>query len=737
MNRGSGRISGDPGAGITVSPYRILSIAALLGMVCVVLSTWVALHQPWLGLDLSVDEKHEGIFVESVQARSPSILILTPGDSILSIRSISGLPFLFEAADLVEDPDVFPTFHGYNSFLDRQGILAGILREQVVELSLADGRKVRLQPADGRPWSSMPLKFWLINAMGVMIFMIGAAVWSVRRHNVAVRMFFFSGVGLLITATSLAIIVSREIALDPVLLGMLRELYHTGNSIFAIFGLGLLFHHPGVLNSFPFTRVVAVLVSFFELNEHFQWMDLPVHTTLVQPVIYFMIAASVGALQWQRWKGRPVERAALKWFMISFLGFIGFGIFSYFVPAVLMGRTMLPIAVWLGSITLTFVGLAMGILRYRLFDIDRWWLGFWLWFLAGFSVLAVDAALALTIVSNPSVALVIALILVGWLYFPARQWVWSRLYRRQENRLERHLPALLAGLVGAGSVKDKIWIRALKEVFLPLSDRSLEDQIEAPRLENHGEIMLVPTLDGTGKIELHFADRGSRLFSPRDVKLAKTLYDVARNTEDRLTVYNRGVEEERERIMRDLHDEVGGRLLSLVHLSKTPRAMLLARNALKALRDIIYSINPVEEVSIEEALAAWRYEYIQRCEDAGVVLHWDNGTRNALQLLTSRQLVNLSRVLFEASTNAFVHALPNNIWVSWDGDDRKLVGIVRNDGRIPQQGSFIFGKGIRNMERRMGELGGLCSWEALPAEGVFEVRLTIPVGDEQRGKANA
>ncbi|MDT8285455.1 MAG: PDZ domain-containing protein, partial [Thermovirgaceae bacterium] len=230
MNGGSERISGDPGAGITVSPYRILSIAALLGMVCVVLSTWVALHQPWLGVDLRLDEGQPGVVVEGVHEGSPADLILTPGDAIISIRSTSGFPYTFETADLVEDPDVFPTFREYNLFLERQEIVAGILREPVVELNLADGRKIRLQPAAARPWSSMPLESWLLNAMGVTIFLISAAVWSVRRRNTAVRMFLFSGVGLLITGTSLAIIVSKEIAFDPVLTWTLREIYHAGNN---------------------------------------------------------------------------------------------------------------------------------------------------------------------------------------------------------------------------------------------------------------------------------------------------------------------------------------------------------------------------------------------------------------------------------------------------------------------------------------------------------------------------
>ena len=719
----------DTGADIRESPYLILSVAALLALACVALSVMVASNQPWLGLKLQVDKRHSGVFVESVQAGSPADLILSPGDSILSIRSPPDSPFIFEPSDLVEDPDVFPTFEKYNAFLARQGILAGILNGPLVELTLADGRNVRVQPARARPLSSLPVDFWLLNAMGIIVFLIGAGVWSVRRESVPVRMFFCSGLGFLITGTTIAIIISREIALDPALLTIIRGLYHLGNNIFSTFGIGLLFHYPSLLGSFPMTRVIAVLTSFFFLNEQFQWTDIPGHTIFIQPVLYFIIGATVGVLQWRRSKGRPVDRAALKWFMIAFFGCIGFAFIIYFIPALFTGKTVVPISVGLGSVALMYIGLALGILRYRLFDIDRWWFGFWLWFLAGASVMAIDGILAFTVIRNRPAALAVAVILVGWLYFPVRQWVWGRLYRSPENRLERSLPTLLAGLVDTGRAGEEAWHNTLKDMFLPLSVRHLEGPLTAPGLEKHGEIMLVPTLDGASGIELSLADRGSRLFHSSDVALAKTLHEVARNTEDRLTVYNRGVKEERERIMRDLHDEVGGRLLSLVHTTNTPRHTLLARDALKALRDIIYSINPAEEVTIEAALATWRYEFLQRCEDAGVVLHWDSGILKGDRLMTPRQMVDLSRVLFEATTNAFVHASPDNIWVSWAGGDHQLACILRNDGTIPEPGGIHFGKGIRNMEMRVGELGGQYRCETLPEERLFEVRMAIPLAD--------
>ncbi len=715
---------------ISRAPYRILFAASFLSLVFFSSSTWIASHQPWLGISLEVQENLNGALVKNVKRHSPAELILSQGDNILSLQAVVGPPVEIQPSDLVEDPDIFPTFGEYNAFLSRQRTLASILREPVVKLNLEDGREIRLQPALLRPVSSLPVQFWLLNAIGIIIFMIGAGVLSVRPIDIAPRLFFGSGMGLLISTSSIAVIVSREIALDPGLLLMMRAMYHTGNSIYTIFGIGLLYFYPSRLGSFPLTRLTALLVSFFWLNERFEWMDFPGHTTFIQPMIYFAIGVTIGLLQWRKTRGHPVDRAALKWFLVSYLGFVGIGWFIYFVLSLIHGRTVVPISAGLGAIMFMYIGLALGILKYRLFDIDRWWFNIWLWFFAGASILAVDGLLAFTLALKPSISLALALILVGWLYFPVRQWIWGRVYRKSAISLEHSLPAIVTGIVNTGRSSDAAWEKVLKEVFKPLSFNKLSEQISATKLEKHGEVMLIPAISGKGTIELGFADNGNRLFSPADIHLAGEIRKIARQTEDRLAAYNRGVDEERERIMRDLHDDIGGRLLSLVHLAKSKREKTLTRETLKALRDITYSIGPDRSVSVGEALANWRYEMRERCDGARVSLHWESDTVEDDRPMTPRQLTNISRVLSEAVSNAFSHAGSKNIWIRWEQEDGSISGYIRNDGKVPENSAIIYGKGIKNMKRRISDLGGSFNHETRPEDGLFEVRFSVPFHTE-------
>ena len=60
------------------------------------------------------------------------------------------------------------------------------------------------------------------------------------------------------------------------------------------------------------------------------------------------------------------------------------------------------------------VGLAVGILRYRLFDIEFWWLKSLLWLLGGCLVAAIDLSVTALFQLSDSYALGISVIIAGF-----------------------------------------------------------------------------------------------------------------------------------------------------------------------------------------------------------------------------------------------------------------------------------------------------------------------------------
>jgi len=713
-------------------PFFLLGLALLAGLAVIAVSVRVSMDAPWLGARLRSGPELRGALVTAVDAGGPSATILTPDDVVLRIRTADGRALALEPADLEPDPDVFPSFAALNRFLVRQGSLVALLRASVVILDLEDGRSVRVQPALRRPVSALPAAFWTVNLIGLTAYLIGFAVWSARGNGRAPRMLLGTGVAVLVMTASASVVTCRELAMDPARLRAVQALYHAGNDLFTVFGIALLASFPDRLTRFSPAPLLAGLVLPFWLNERFQWTELPGHTVLFQVPLYFLVAFLVALAQWRRIRHRPADRAAFRWFLLSLFGCVGVSAVIYFVPMVWLGRGVVPIGAGFGVLLIQYFGLALGVLRYRLFDLDRWWFEIWIWFLTGAALLAVDLGLAFFVSLSSPAALILSLLIVGWVYFPARQWLWNRLFRSSRRVVEEVLPGLVAGLLDRRLRKDDALRGALKDFFRPVSIVPSARSAAGAAVLDEGEALFVPSLEG-GAFELRYADRGARLFCPADARTADALLEIARRSEDRLRAYERGAREEQERIMRDLHDDVGGRLLSIVHAAPTPKLADLGRDALKSLRDIIYSLSPDEQITLDEALGKWRYECRRRCEQAGVRLEWTASVSGPPRLLSPRQWVNLSRVLHEAVSNAFAHAEPSRLCVDWRLEGGELAGCIRNDGRMPGAAEGRRGKGLRNMEQRMREIGGSCLHSPAAPGRDYEIRFRVPLGARRRG----
>jgi signal transduction histidine kinase len=186
------------------------------------------------------------------------------------------------------------------------------------------------------------------------------------------------------------------------------------------------------------------------------------------------------------------------------------------------------------------------------------------------------------------------------------------------------------------------------------------------------------------------------------------------------------VAEERERIYRDLHDDVGAKLLSLVYRSATPDDADLARSALQDLRDVV-SRTGADSFDLEEVVADWRAECERRLADAGIALDWQQAGDFDRLRLTQPQALNLGRILREAVSNVIRHAGAGQVMVSLERRDGHLSLAVRDDGRGCDGGpEQRLGRGVRNMEMRATRLGGSLRRGNAAPRGC-EIEVTVPV----------
>lgn len=184
------------------------------------------------------------------------------------------------------------------------------------------------------------------------------------------------------------------------------------------------------------------------------------------------------------------------------------------------------------------------------------------------------------------------------------------------------------------------------------------------------------------------------------------------------------VAEERERIYRDLHDDVGAKLLSLVYRAATPAAADLARSALQDLRDVV-SRTGADSFELEEVVADWRAECEKRLTEAGLELAWRQSGDLAGPRLSQPQALNLGRILREAVSNIIRHAEARRVTVELSHDGGRLSLAVGDDG-IGCVGERRPGRGIRNMETRAARLGGTLTRESTAPTGC-RVTVTMPL----------
>ncbi|NOJ40210.1 histidine kinase [Bradyrhizobium sp. WSM 1791] len=203
---------------------------------------------------------------------------------------------------------------------------------------------------------------------------------------------------------------------------------------------------------------------------------------------------------------------------------------------------------------------------------------------------------------------------------------------------------------------------------------------------------------------------------------------------------------ERTRLMRDLHDGLGGQLVSIVALSERGNGSAeisdAARAALKDLRLVIDSMDDIGG-DLMLALGSWRERAMAQLRPHDIALDWRAVTAQGLPVypeLRPWHVIQIVRLLDEAVTNAAKHADARCITVRIETlaganglkrgritveDDGKGFEIAPDGGAA---GATKAARGLRNMRNRAARCGAELQLSSC-AQGTHKgtrVRLTLP-----------
>lgn len=168
----------------------------------------------------------------------------------------------------------------------------------------------------------------------------------------------------------------------------------------------------------------------------------------------------------------------------------------------------------------------------------------------------------------------------------------------------------------------------------------------------------------------------------------------------------RAQDDERRRIMQDIHDGVGSSLVSALNLSETkPLSQDEMRDVLQEclddLRMAIDSLDPQSD-DLLALLGNFRWRYERRLKASGVTLLWSVADIPKLEGYSSRDLFDLLRIVQEIFANSLKHAKASKIELSvrWDeANDKVLLSISDNGVGMPHN-TLGRGRGLAHMKIR-------------------------------------
>ena len=207
-------------------------------------------------------------------------------------------------------------------------------------------------------------------------------------------------------------------------------------------------------------------------------------------------------------------------------------------------------------------------------------------------------------------------------------------------------------------------------------------------------------------------------------------YISQRNLKERILRLEKeqAVEKERNRISRDMHDELGSGLTKIAVLSEVIKTQKntgdnidkiseTARTLVDNLDEMVWALNPKND-SLDK-LAAYIAEYAhQYLEDTGITCSVDLPLEIKPLQLSEEKRRNIFMVVKEFLNNTVKHSGAKNLYVRLTQNENAFEIYLKDDGKgVDENVLNGLGNGLKNMQQRIEDIGGKLKLGSSPGEG--------------------
>ncbi len=187
----------------------------------------------------------------------------------------------------------------------------------------------------------------------------------------------------------------------------------------------------------------------------------------------------------------------------------------------------------------------------------------------------------------------------------------------------------------------------------------------------------------------------------------------------------------REQIVRDLHDEMGGKLTvitlfgelarkelpknretAMLHLDKV---LVTSRELYGSMKDLLWLFNPAED-QVEDLWSRLQVNGETLFRNSGICYRTESAFLNGLTSLSLEKKRHILLIFKEAMNNTLKHAACTEAYLQLEKKDRFLCISWRDDGvGFDAAMGMERGEGLRNMRHRAGMIGAELRLQPSPA----------------------
>ncbi len=218
----------------------------------------------------------------------------------------------------------------------------------------------------------------------------------------------------------------------------------------------------------------------------------------------------------------------------------------------------------------------------------------------------------------------------------------------------------------------------------------------------------------------------------------RTIELEAAHVREKELVRGQAHNEERRRIMRDMHDGLGSHLVSMLMKARRSGSKDAyyedgLQKALDEMRLMIDSIDSIGE-SLGSALSTYRKRITPVVKNAGFDFNWSMNYEGELPEYSPRDLLQIFRILQESVTNSLKHSGGDEINVvitaGQDDDTALQIQLSDNGGGIVKKKAR--GRGVENMKVRAESIGARFTIESGETGAIVKLNLPIAAGRNEK-----